>query len=117
MSFRSLPTRAHPRVLRALLVLCSLALTAHAGSLRTRDGKFLEGTVQLDPPAGIKITLLTGEQQKFPLASVEQAVFTSGAANSLPPEVAALMKGRGNGLLGTYYERVDLSGRAVHRLD
>lgn len=117
MSFRSLPIRAHPRVLRALLVLCSLALTAHAGSLRTRDGKFLEGTVQLDPPAGIKITLLNGEQQKFPLASVEQAVFTSGAASSLPPEVAALMKGRGNGLLGTYYERVDLSGRAVHRLD
>ncbi|MEQ2008432.1 MAG: PA14 domain-containing protein, partial [Limisphaerales bacterium] len=95
----------------------ALALTAHAGSLRTRDGKFLEGTVQLDAPSGVKITLLNGEQQKFPLASVEQAVFTSGAANSLPPEVAALMKGRGNGLLGTYYERVDLSGRAVHRLD
>ncbi len=113
----SLPIRAHPRVPRALLLFFALALTTHAGSLRTRDGKFLEGSVQLDAPRGIKITLLNGEQQKFPLASVEQAVFTSGAANSLPPEVAALMKGRGNGLLGTYYERVDLSGRAVHRLD
>ncbi len=112
-----LPIRAHPRVPRALLLLFALTLAAHAGSLRTRDGKFLEGTVQLDAPGGVKITLLNGEQQKFPLASVEQAVFTSGAANSLPPEVAALMKGRGNGLLGTYYERVDLSGRAVHRLD
>lgn len=101
------------------LVLLGVALAqpALAGSLRTRDGKFLEGTVQLDAPGGIKITLLNGEQKKFPLTSVEQAVFTSGAANSLPPEVAALMKGRGNGLLGTYYERVDLSGRAVHRLD
>lgn len=100
-----------------LLLACATAFAAHAGSLRTRDGKFLEGTVQLDAPFGVKITLLNGEQQKFPLASIEQAVFTSGAANSLPPEVAALMKGRGNGLLGTYYERVDLSGRAVHRLD
>lgn len=109
--------RVHSRVSRALLLSIAFALTAHAGSLRTRDGKFLEGTVQLDAPAGVKVTLLNGEQQKFPLASVEQAVFTSGAANSLPPEVAALMRGRGNGLLGTYYERVDLSGRAVHRLD
>ncbi|MBI5802825.1 MAG: hypothetical protein HZA92_19150 [Verrucomicrobia bacterium] len=116
---RPVPIRAHPRVPRAFLcfLACATALAAHAGSLRTRDGKFLEGTVQLDAPAGVKITLLNGAQQKFPLASVEQAVFTSGAANSLPPEVAALMKGRGNGLLGTYYERVDLSGRAVHRLD
>ncbi|MFM8469185.1 MAG: PA14 domain-containing protein [Limisphaerales bacterium] len=97
--------------------LLAFAASATAGSLRTRDGKFLEGAVQLDPPGGVKITLLTGEQQKFPLAGVESAVFTSGAASSLPPEVAALMKGRGNGLLGTYYERVDLSGRAVHRLD
>ena len=117
MSFRSLPIRAHPRVLRALVLLFTLAFAAHAGSLRTREGKFLEGTVQLDPPGGVKITLATGEQQKFPLASVEQAVFTSGAASSLPPEVAALMKGRGNGLLGTYYERVDFSSSAVHRLD
>jgi hypothetical protein len=113
----ALPFRVHSRVSRALLLSLAFTLTAHAGSLRTRDGKFLEGTVQLDAPGGIKITLLNGEQQKFPLASVEQAVFTSGAASSLPPEVAALMKGRGNGLLGTYYERVDLSGRAVHRLD
>lgn len=117
MPFRSPPFRAHSRVSRALLLCLALAFTAHAGSLRTRDGKFLEGSVQLDAPGGIKITLPNGEQQKFPLASVEQAVFTSGAASSLPPEVAALMKGRGNGLLGTYYERVDLSGRAVHRLD
>ncbi|MFA6545573.1 MAG: PA14 domain-containing protein [Limisphaerales bacterium] len=92
-------------------------MAAHAGSLRTRDGKFLEGTVQLDAPAGVKITLASGEQQKVPLANLDQATFTSGAANSLPPEVAALMKGRGNGLLGTYYDRVDLSGRTVHRLD
>lgn len=112
----SLPIRVHPRVLRTLLCF-ALALAAHAGSLRTRDGKFLEGSVQLDAPAGVKITLANGEQQKFPLASIESAVFTSGAANTLPPEVAALMKGRGNGLLGTYYERVDLSGRAVQRLD
>lgn len=115
----SLPIRAHSRHSRATLffLACACALAAHAGSLRTRDGKFLEGSVQLDAPGGIKITLPNGEQQKFPLASVERAVFTSGAASSLPPEVAALMKGRGNGLLGTYYERVDLSGRAVHRLD
>jgi len=113
----SLPIRVLSRVSRALFLSFALALAAHAGSLRTRDGKFLEGTVQLDPPSGVKITLLNGEQQKFPLAGVESAVFTSGAASSLPPEVAALMKGRGNGLLGTYYERVDLSGRAVHRLD
>ena len=117
MSFRSLPIRAHPRVLRALVLLFTLAFTAHAGSLRTREGKFLEGTVQLDPPGGVKITLLNGEHQKFPLASLESASFTSGAASSLPPEVAALMKGRGNGLLGTYYERVDFSSSAVHRLD
>ncbi len=112
--------RAHPRIPRALLLFflaCVTALAAHAGSLRTKDGKFLEGTVQLDAPAGVKITLLNGQQQKIPLANVEQATFTSGAASSVPPEVAALMKGRGNGLLGTYYERVDLSGRAVHRLD
>ena len=101
----------------ALNFLSLIVLAAHAGSLRTRDGKFLEGTVQLDAPGGVKITLVNGEQQKFPLANVEAANFTSGAASSLPPEVAALMKGRGNGLLGTYYERVDLSGRAVHRLD
>jgi hypothetical protein len=100
-----------------LLLALASSVAATAGSLRTKDGKFLEGAVQLDAPAGVKITLLNGEQQKFPLASVEHAVFTSGAASSLPPEVAALMKGRGNGLLGTYYERVDLSGRAVHRLD
>ena len=115
----STPIRAHSRHSRALLFLlaCATALAAHAGSVRTRDGKFLEGTVQLDAPSGIKITLFNGEQQKFPLASVEQAVFTSGATTTLPPAVAALMKGRGNGLLGTYYERVDLSGRAIHRLD
>ena len=105
------------RLLQGFYLGFIIQFAAHAGSLRTRDGKFLEGTVQLDAPGGIKITLLNGEQQKFPLASVEQATFTSGPANSLPPEVAALMKGRGNGLLGTYYERVDLSGRAVHRLD
>lgn len=115
----SIPIRAHPRVPRALLFLlaCATACVSHAGSLRTRDGKFLEGTVQLDAPGGVKITLLNGEQHKVPLANLDQATFTSGAANSVPPEVAALMKGRGNGLLGTYYERVDLSGRAVHRLD
>ncbi len=106
-----------PRLALLYLLLCATTLAAHAGSLRTKDGKFLEGTVQLDAPAGVKITLFNGEQQKFPLANVEQATFTSGATSSLPPEVAALMKGRGNGLLGTYYERVDLSGRAVHRLD
>ncbi len=99
-----------------LLAFASLA-SATAGSLRTRDGKFLEGTVQLDAPAGVKITLANGAQQKFLLANLDQATFTSGATTTLPPEVAALMKGRGNGLLGTYYERVDLSGRAVHRLD
>ncbi|NBV24135.1 MAG: hypothetical protein EBS05_19725 [Proteobacteria bacterium] len=101
------------------IVACTFALifAAHAGSLRTRDGKFLEGIVQLDAPVGVKITLPNGEQQKFPLANVEHATFTSGAVSIVPPEVAALMKGRGNGLLGTYYERVDLSGRAVHRLD
>ena len=115
----SVSIRVHSRHSRATLFLlaCATALAAHAGSLRTRDGKFLEGTVQLDAPGGVKITLANGEQQKFPLANIEQAVFTSGAASSLPPEVAALMKGRGNGLLGTYNERVDLSGRAVHRLD
>ncbi len=112
-----LSIRVHSCVSRALLFFLAFALAAHAGSLRTRDGKFLEGTVQLDAPGGVKITLPNGEQQKFPLTSVEQALFTSGASGSLPPEVAALMKGRGNGLLGTYYERVDLSGRAVHRLD
>lgn len=99
-----------------LLAFASLA-SATAGSLRTRDGKFLEGTVQLDAPAGVKITLANGAQQKFLLANLDQATFTSGTTSTLPPEVAALMKGRGNGLLGTYYERVDLSGRAVHRLD
>ena len=99
-----------------LLAFASLA-SATAGSLRTRDGKFLEGTVQLDAPSGVKITLANGEQQKFPLANLDHATFTSGATTTLPPEVAALMKGRGNGLLGTYYERVDLSGRAIHRLD
>lgn len=99
------------------LLAFTLIASTHAGSLRTRDGKFLEGTVQLDAPAGVKITLANGAQQKFPLANLDHATFTSGATTTLPPEVAALMKGRGNGLLGTYYERVDLSGRAVHRLD
>ena len=113
----SFSLRVPPLISRAFFLSLVVALSAHAGSLRTRDGKFLEGAVQLDAPGGIKITLPTGEQQKFPLASVETAVFTSSAASSLPPEVASLMKGRGNGLLGTYYERVDLSGRSVHRLD
>ena|GEM_PF-669331 len=114
-----LPIRAHPRVLRALLCFlgCATVLTAHAGSLRTREGKFLEGNVQLDAPAGVKVTLANGQQQAFPFASLEQVVFTASSPTSLPPEVAALMKGQGLGLLGTYYERVDLSGRAVHRLD
>ncbi len=116
MSSVHLPIRAHPRVLRALLCFLACA-TAHAGSLRTREGKFLEGNVQLDAPAGVKITLANGQQQAFPFASLEQATFTASSATSLPPEVAALMKGQGLGLLGTYYERVDLSGRPVHRLD
>ena len=101
----------------AAAALFASAVLVDAGSLRTRDGKFLEGTVQLDAPAGVKITLANGAQQKFPLANLDHASFTSGTTTTLPPEVAALMKGRGNGLLGTYYERVDLSGRAVHRLD
>ncbi|PAW84726.1 MAG: hypothetical protein B9S33_11125 [Pedosphaera sp. Tous-C6FEB] len=111
------PIRVHSRVSRALLLLFALALVAHAGSLRTREGKFLEGNVQLDAPAGVKVTLANGQQQAFPFASLEQVVFTASSPTSLPPEVAALMKGQGLGLLGTYYERVDLSGRAVHRLD
>ena len=108
--------RTHSRAV-AFILACATTLVAHAGSLRTRDGKFLEGTVQLDAPAGVKITLANGQQQTFPLASLEQATFTASSATSLPPEVAALMKGQGFGLLGTYYERVDLSGRPVHRLD
>ncbi|NBR85447.1 MAG: hypothetical protein EBS84_08205 [Proteobacteria bacterium] len=111
------PTRALSCFPRAFLVLLGFVLATHAGSLRTRDGKFLEGTVQLDAPAGVKITLANGEQQKFPLANIEHATFTSGATTSLPPEVAALMKGRGNGLLGTYYEKINFSDRSVHRLD
>ncbi|MEY4200768.1 MAG: hypothetical protein RLZZ265_2508 [Verrucomicrobiota bacterium] len=108
--------RTHSRAV-AFILACATTLAAHAGSLRTRDGKFHEGTVQLDAPAGVKITLANGQQQTFPLASLEQATFTASSATSLPPEVAALMKGQGFGLLGTYYERVDLSGRPVHRLD
>ena len=117
MYSRLIPIRVHSRVSRALLLCFALTLTIHAGSLRTREGKFLEGNVQLDAPAGVKITLANGQQQAFPFASLEQVTFTASSPTSLPPEVAALMKGQGLGLLGTYYERVDLSGRAVHRLD
>lgn len=113
----SIPFRALSRVSRALFLFFAFALVVHAGSLRTREGKFLEGNVQLDAPAGVKITLANGQQQAFPFASLEQVTFTASSPTSLPPEVAALMKGQGLGLLGTYYERVDLSGRAVHRLD
>ena len=64
-----------------LLAFASLA-SATAGSLRTRDGKFLEGTVQLDAPAGVKITLANGAQQKFLLANLDQATFTSGTTRA-----------------------------------
>lgn len=113
----SIRIRVHSSILRALLLLSIFVCATHAGSLRTRDGKFLEGNVQLDAPAGVKITLANGQQQTFSFASLEQSVFTTSSPANLPPAVAALMKGNGLGLLGTYYERVDLSGRAVHRLD
>jgi hypothetical protein len=86
-----------------------LVATAFAGTLRTKNGKAIEGEVKLDP-AGFAVTLASGQTVKVPLADVERATFEPFTAD---PALA----GATNGFLGTYYPQREFAGQAVRRVD
>ena len=92
-----------------IVVLLSAVLLAHAGTIRTRDGKSYEGDVQLDA-AGFAVTLAGGQTVKVALADVERATFEPFATD---PALA----GATNGFLGTYFPQPDFAGQAVRRVD
>jgi len=96
------------RLVPSVLLVACAALT-HAGTLRTKDGKSLEGEVKLDP-GGFAVTLASGTTVKVPLADVARATFEPFASD---PALA----GATNGLLGTYYPQPDFAGQAVRRVD
>ena len=105
------------KLLRALLCLC-LASLATAGTLRTRDGRTLEGLITLDPAGGaLLVTSGEGQPVKIPLSEVALATFEPYAPEATNSLIPADKVGSGNGLLGTYFKHSDFAGRTVHRLD
>jgi hypothetical protein len=99
--------------MRWLWVILLWGLTSHAsarqGFLETRDGRTLEGDIVLTNDAFI---VISAHVFHVPLGQLARLKFDARA-----PSPAAAERGRGNGLLGYYFNNTNLTGDVVVRLD
>ena len=84
---------------------------AAPGVVCTTDGKSFEGDIALDL-AAVTVTATNGVVEKISLTNLASLKIQPPA-----PSSPSFKKGNGNGLLGTYFQNVNLTGPAFTRLD
>src|SRR2546422_971429 len=87
------------------------AAFAAPGIVRSTDGKSFEGEIALDNGAVI-VTSTNGSIEKLSLTNLLLLKFQPPA-----PSSPSFKKGSGNGLLGSYFHNVNLTGPSLARLD
>jgi hypothetical protein len=86
------------------------ALEAHAGTVRTLDGKLYEGDLQIDSRGKVVVTPRGGAPVEVEFSNLLQATFSTPSA--VVPKHAEL-----HGLLAFYYDNPDFSGKTILRVD
>lgn len=102
-----------PLLAGAGLVLFTGTAAAGPGTLRTTDGRNLEGKIAVEP-GGFAVTPATGAVEHVELARVKLMQMEKNEPTNEPVAEARFT---GPGLLGAYFDEQDLTGKTVYRLD
>jgi hypothetical protein len=98
-----------PSAFAFFLTVCSaIPLLAAQGIVSTVDGRKLEGVIEFGQGA-LQVKTTEGEVTTVAADNIARA--------QLSTNIAAALKGRGNGLLGAYYSTSNFTGAAMMRLD
>jgi len=103
-------------MVRALLLLVAglaVALTASAGTVRTLDGRTIDGDVRFDPKGKVIVTPPGGQPVEIDFADILHVTF----GPSTVPAPAPKPGGTPSGILGIYFDSKDLTGPFVTRID